>query len=631
MLSLMRKHAGSWLIKVVLGVIVVVFVFWGVGSYREQRRNRVAVVNGATISVEAYRSAYNQLMEQYRKQFGNVLDEKLLKTLDLKRQALNQLVNRRLVLQEAERIDLRVTKEELVRAIQTMAAFQLNGRFDPRRYQRMLSLNRMTPAMFEESMQEELLAQKMQGLILGSIKVSDSEALETFKWREAKVSLEYVAFKPSSYKDVKVTPQELETYFSEHQKDYEIPPKVKARYLRFGFKNFESQVNVSEEDVSQYFELNNEKYTSPKKVRASHILFDVDPAATQEQIEAVRNKALKVLNEAKAGTDFGKLAEQYSDDPGSKTKGGDLGFFTKDRMVKPFSDAAFAMKPGEISKPVRTRFGWHLIKVEGVHEAKEPTLAEVKDQIRSQLVKEGARTMAYDRAEEIADACYGAGHIDDVAKGRGLETFATDLFARGEQIKGIPGAEKFTKAAFDLSNDEVSESLDLADGYYILEVMERKPAEIPELGAVEKKVKKDLMAVKQDEQAKKDAEAFLNALKGGMAFQKEAKNRKLEAKGTGFFKRFDSIPGIGAEQEVMDVAFSLNPSAPLPGAVIKARQGYYVIRLKDRQAADPKEFEAKKSDTKAGVIFQKRQKLMDEWLAQLRQEGEITIEEGFLE
>ena len=159
----------------------------------------------------------------------------------------------------------------------------------------------------------------------------------------------------------------------------------------------------------------------------------------------------------------------------------------------------------------------------------------------------------------------------------------------------------------------------------------RKPAEIPALDVVEERVKKDLTSVRQDELARKDAEAFLNALTGGIAFQQEAKNRKLDPKETGFFKRFGSIPGIGPEKEVMDVAFSLSPSDPLPGAVIKGRQGYYVIRLKDRREADPKEFEAKKSDTKSSMIFQKRQKLMDEWLAQLRQEGEITIEEGFLD
>lgn len=631
MLYLMRKHAGSWIIKIVLGIIVVVFVFWGVGSYRAQKGNRVAIVNGQTIALEEYRSAYEQLKEQYRRQFGNALDQKLLKTLGLKKQALDQLINRRLVLQEANRLNLHITKEELIRAIRTLAAFQENGHFDPRRYQRLLAANRMTPEIFEEKMKDDLLAEKLQGFILGSIKVSDAEALETFKWREEKVSLEYVVFKPSSYKDVKVTTEEVESYFSENEKAYEIPPKVKAGYLRFGFKELESQVDVSEDEISQHFEINKKTYATPKKVRARHILFKVDPGATQEELDEARNKAQLVLEEVKSGADFSKLAQEYSDDPGSKSKGGDLGFFAGDRMVKPFADAAFAMKSGEISELVATRFGWHIIKVEDVQEAKEPALSEVKDRIRSKLVTEGARTHAYDQAEEMYDASYGAGRLSDVAKAHGTEMLETDFFPRGDLVKGIKQARKFAEVAFDLGDDEVSEPLELADGYYILEVIGKKEAAIPELGSVEEKVRKDLIGVRQDELAKKEAENFLQAIRNGNEFEAEAKRLKLEAKTTDLFKRFGSIPGIGSEREIMDVAFLLSPSKPIPEAVIKGRQGYYVIRLKDRQDADPKEFEDRKAEVKSGIISQKRQKLMEEWFAQLRRQSEITIEEGFFD
>ncbi len=631
MLHLMRKHAGSWLIKVVLGVIVVVFIFWGVGSYRAQRGSRVAVVNGEVIALEQYRDVYDKLMDQYRRQFGSSLDQKLLKTLGLKRQALDQLINRSLLLQKADQLGLHVTKEDLVRAIQKMAAFQHNGRFDPRRYQKILAVNRMTPEMFEESIKQDLIMEKMQGFILGSIKVSDLEALESFKWREQKVNLEYVVFKPSSYKDVKVTPEEVQAYFSKHNNAYEIPPKVKVKYVRFGFKDLEPQIKVSEEEISQYFELNKNAYSTPKKVRARHILFKTAPDAKGEKLDEVRNKALKVLKEVRAGADFAKLAEKYSDDPGSKSKGGDLGFFEKDRMVKPFSEAAFAMKPGEISEPVQTPFGWHLIKVEEIQEAKEPVLAEVEGQIRSKLVKEGARTLAYDRAEEMYDASYAAGHIADVETTPEIEIIETEFFGRRDRVKGIKEATKFAEVAFNLGDEDVNEPLELTDGYYILEVIDRKPAEIPELRAVEEKVSNDLLGVKRDELARKDAEEFLKAIKKGNQFEAEAKNRKLDAKSTGFFKRFGSIPGIGSEREIMDAAFSLSPSKALPESVIKGRQGYYVMRLKEQQEVDPKEFEAKKSEVKSGIISQKRQKLINEWFAQLRQKSEITIVEGFLE
>ncbi|RLB83990.1 MAG: hypothetical protein DRH17_00480 [Deltaproteobacteria bacterium] len=631
MLYLMRKHARSWLIKLALGAIVVVFIFWGVGSYRAQRGNRVAVVNGATIVFGEYRNVYDQLLEVYRKQFGNALDDKLIRSLNLKKQALDQLINRRLLLQEANRLNLRVTKEELAAAIWQVPAFQRNGRFDPDLYQRVLMRNRMTPEAYEENKKDELLIDKLQSFILGGIKVSDAEALETFKWLEEKVNLDYVVFTPLTYQNVKVTSDEIQDYFARHKKTYEIPPMVKVQYLLVDFKGFEARANVSEQEISEYFELNKQNYAIPKKVQARHILFKVPLDAKQEQIEEARSKAWKVLEEARDGADFATLARKYSDDPGTKNKGGDLGFFTKDRMVKPFSDAAFAMKPGEISEPVRTPFGWHIIKVEAVQEAKKPVLAEVADQIRRKLVKDAARALAFDRAEQVYETCYGAGNISDGASAHQLKVHETAFFPRTGPIKGIKETEKFAKTAFDLGEEEVSEPLELSDGYYILQQVGKEPARIPELKTVEQRVRQDLIWARQNELAKKDAEAFLNVLKGGAEIQKAAASRALKVKSTGFFKRFGVIPEIGFEPDILETAFLLSSLKPVPDAVIKGKQGYYVIRFKARQDADPKEFEDKKSEITSRLLLQKRQEVIKELLARLRKNSEITVEEGFLD
>ena len=527
MLHLMRKHARSWLIKLALGAIVIVFIFWGVGSYRAQRGNRIAVVNGAPIVLEEFRGVYDQLLEVYRRQFGDALDEKRIQGLNLKRQALDQLINRRLLLQEATRLNFRVTNEELLRAIEQVPAFQRNGRFHPQLYQRVLTRNRMTPEMYEENKKNELLIDKLQSFILGTIKVSEAEALETYKWLKEKVSLDYVVFKPSAYSNVELTTEEIETYFSKHEKAYEIPPKVKVRYLLLDFKGFEAQARVSEEEVRTYFDLNKEGY------------------ATQE--------------------------------------------------------------------------------------AKEPVLAEVADRIRSKLAKDAASTVAFDRAEEIYDACYGAGNISDVAKTYQLKVHETAFFPQNGPIKGIREGRKFAETAFALVENEVSEPLELSDGYYILQPIAREPAKIPDLKTVEEKVRQDLIQAREDDLAKKDAEEFLNDLQGGAEFQKAAASRKLKAKSTTFFKRFGAIPGIDLEPDIQETAFLLSPSRPFPDAVIKGKQGYYVLRFKARQEADPKEFEDKKSEITYSLLLQKRQGAIRALLARLRKNSEITVEDGFLD
>jgi peptidyl-prolyl cis-trans isomerase D len=485
--------------------------------------------------------------------------------------------------------------------------------------------------MYEESKRYELLIAKLQSFIFGGIKVSGAEAFDTYKWLRDEVSVEYVVFKPSAYSGVEVTQEEIEAYFSEHEKTYEIPPKVKVQYLLLDFTEFEAKAKVSEEEVGTYFDLNKQDYATPKKVRARHILFKVESDAKPEVIEEVWKKAIDTLEKARSGKDFGELAKKYSEDTGSRNKGGDLGFFPRDRMIKPFSDAAFAMKAGEISDPIRTPFGWHIIKVEGIQEAKEPVLAEVADQIRNKLAKGEAKTLAFDRAEEIYEGCYGAGSISEVAQSNQLKVHETGFFPEQGPIKGVKEARKFAETAFGLHENGLSEPLELQEGYYILQLIAKQPARIPELKMVQESVRQDLIEQRKDDLAKKGAEEFLNDVKGGVEFQIAAANRELKAETTGFFKRSGAIPGVGAEREIQETAFTLNQSNPFSDTVIKGKQGYYMIQFKARQEADQKEFEAKKSEITTSLMFQKRQRAIGEFLAELRNKSEIVYQEGFLD
>jgi peptidyl-prolyl cis-trans isomerase D len=336
------------------------------------------------------------------------------------------------------------------------------------------------------------------------------------------------------------------------------------------------------------------------------------------------------LKKARAGQDFAELAKQYSEGP-SKSKGGHLGSFRREAMVKPFADKAFAMQAGEISDPVRTRFGWHIIKVEKVNEATVTTLADARDNIRKKLADENAKLLAYDGAEFIFDATYEGDRLETVATGNQMVVHTTDFFARrGGPAKGVKNKSAFATAAFELPEGEISEIQDFGDGYYLMEIIEKQPAEIPELSAVEKKVSADLIKEKKGENASKDAEALLAALKDGADMATASKEFDLKVQSTGLFKRNDAIPNIGYERAISSAAFELSDHNKLPQEIIDGPKGYYVIKFKQRQAPSMTDFDKEKEDIKNRLLQQKQYKAFQAWLDQRKNSSEIVIEEDLL-
>jgi peptidyl-prolyl cis-trans isomerase D len=628
MLSLMRKHAGTWMIKIILGAIVVVFVFWGVGSYTSRRSGRVADVNGTIVTLDDYRHTYSNLVEQVRQSFGNNLSDELIQTLQLRKRALDQLVDRVLMLQAAEKLKIQVSDEELTQTIRNFSAFQTAGVFDNQRYLNTLSRTKLSPETFEEQQRELLIIDKLQTFITGNIKVSDLEAQQWYGWNNAEVDLDYVLLEPGQFKNIEPTADEIRDFFDQHKETYKTDPEIKVRYLYLKPGNFAAKVTVAEEDIRDYYESNPEKFKNPKTVHARHILIKVDQNAKPEEVESARQRAEDVLKMAKEGQDFAALARQYSEGP-TKTKGGDLGTFRKEAMVKPFADTAFSMEAAEISDPVRTRFGWHIIKVEKINPAKTRSLDEAREEIQKTLQAERSRNLAYDEAEAVYDATFEGQNLVDIAQERDLKILTTELFTQKSPPQEIKNAAPFASAAFSLPINEVSDVQEFGDGYYLMEVVDKVPSKVPELKAVEDKVKKDVIKEKQDAKVLAEANTFLTELKNGQPFVTASQKFKLAPKKTGFFKRNGSIPTIGYEAEIARTAFKLSDHNQLPGEPIKGQKGYYVIRFRQRQEPASNGFEKEKAAIKDRLLQQKTFKTIEAWLNRIKSESQISIEEGF--
>jgi len=630
MLNLMRKHAKSWMIKVIVALITCVFVLWGVGSFREKRKSQIAFVDGVPIYYDEFGKVYKSMIDQLQKSFGNALDDAMLKTLQVKRQALNQIIDQKLLLSEANRLNLRVTDGEVARAVSQMAAFQRAGVFDGQRYIDILNRFRMSPEQFELEQKETMALDKLRSFINSSVKVSDQEALEWYKWSNASVDVNYVLFDPVRYKDIKPSAQEIQEYFDKNKETYKTEPKIKVRYLRFAFENYRAEAIPSEAEIKDYYEANPAEFKTSKTVEVRHILIKAAADADAGAVEKARQKSLDILKKAQAGEDFAELAKTYSEGP-SGAEGGQLGAFKKEDMVKPFADKAFAMQAGEISEPVRTQFGWHIIKLEKINPASQLSYPQAMLKILDKLTAQGAKNMAYDKAEQIYELTFEGDDLSLVAQERELDVHTTDFFTRNGPVKGVKDSVQFASAAFSLQEQDISDIQDLGDGYYILQLIEKIDAQIPELETVKATVQTDVVAQKQDQQAQADAKRFAATINAGGTLAEESRKIGLESMSTGFFKRNESIPNIGYETQLLKAAFELTPTHKFSAEGIKGEKGYYILGFKTRREPDLKNFESDKVKIKKNLLEQKKYKAFNTWLTMLKERSEIRVEEKFFD
>ncbi len=628
MLNLMRKNAGTWLIKILLGAIVLVFVFWGVGSFRDRGAGRVASVNGDPIMVEEYNEAYNHLVEQIKQRYGNRLNDEMLKMLQVKKQALDQLIEKRLLLTEAKRLQFMVSDEELSSSIKTVPAFQNNGNFDNRRYRAVLAQNHLTPESFEAKQREFILMDKVRSLISDSVMVSDAEVEDSYQWKNSQIKIDYVLFDPSLISDIRLSEDELKTYYDTHKNTYKTEPKRKAVYLQFTPEMYNSRITLTDSEIKDYYEANPGEFDTPKTVEASHILIKVAQDANPELVDKAREKALMVLKKAKEGKDFSELAKQYSDDPGGKN-GGHLGAFKRDAMVEPVAEKAFSMNPGEISDPVRTQFGFHIIKVEKVNAAATLSLEQASPKIVKKLTDEKAKNLANEEANAAYNAALNADALSKVAAALKQQLITTEPFGRNGPA-GVKNPAQFAAAAFELAPNAISDIIDSGDTYYILQVIEDIPESVPEFALVADRVREDLTKEKQDEQALKDARQCLADLKSGILLKTFQGKKGIKTGTTDFFKRSDRIPDIGYEREISSAAFGLSSEKKYADEPIKGQKGYYVIAFKERKAADPDGLANEKGQITETLTSQKQRRIFEDLLTSLRNSGKIIVENGYL-
>ncbi|MFO7753447.1 MAG: SurA N-terminal domain-containing protein [Desulfobacteraceae bacterium] len=630
MLQYLRDNTGSWIIKIILGLIVVVFIFLGMGSLGSKQGGPVATVDDESISLDEYKESYSRLKQEMRQRFGGNLNQEVMDMLNLKQQAMNRIVNRKLMAREAERLGITVSKRELRDSLTAISVFQDNGTFSMDRYKQVLAANRMTPESFEASQRESLKQEKLRDLVVSSIAVSTPEAEEWYKYQNTRVSINYLAFDPDSYKDIEPSSQQVKEFYEDNKENYKTEEKLLVDYIGFSPEDYADDVEVKDSELKRYYEKNRAEYEVPEKVEASHILIRTEEDADRESIEEAEKRAVEVYEKAVNEKDFAELAKQYSEGP-SAEEGGYLGKFEKDSMVKPFAEKAFSMSPGDISRPVKTRFGWHIIKVTDRLEASVESFEEVKDDIKDRIIKTRISDHAYYAAGDAFDAVIEGDSLEQAALLTDRKVKTAGPFTSQGKGLDLPAASEFASEAFSCIIDEISDVKQIGNTYYLIKPVKRIPPKIRDFESVRHEAKADLTFRLRKEAAEKGAEKILESLKKGESMKSASGEIQPEMKTTGLFKRQGEIEGIGTSQEVSEAAFKLTMDQKVCPKVLKSEDLFYVIELAQKEVPEVLKKGGEMAEIKSSILSKKEQAAYADWLESLKSRYPVKIKSDILD
>ncbi|MEO8004032.1 MAG: SurA N-terminal domain-containing protein [Betaproteobacteria bacterium] len=394
-----------------LVLIVPPFALFGIDFYFKNTDNAgsLAKVGNASITEAEFSQALRQSQDKMREMMKGNPDPSVLNSPQLKESVLNELIERRVTLSRAGQSGMAVSDAELQKIIAGIEAFHdTTGKFSRERYRQLLQGQGMTPTMFENQIRTNIMLDQIRSVYSGSAFVPVSVADRLLKIREQEREVSQVVFSPADFrKQVSVSDADAQKYFTEHKNEFVVPERVKVEFVVLSLEGFQRNVQVTDEEVKKFYDENLSRYQVAEERRASHILIPVAASAPAEEKAKAKAQADDLVAQAKANPKkFGELATKYSKDPGSAEKGGDLGFFTRGLMVKPFDEAAFAMKVGEIVGPVETQYGYHIIRLDAIKPTQTTPLATVKAQIVEDLRKPKVAKAFAEAADTFSNTVY---------------------------------------------------------------------------------------------------------------------------------------------------------------------------------------------------------------------------------
>ena len=582
----------------------------------------VARVGDETVSLAEVRNQLNQIKQ--RSQVPPMLEPYYA------RQILSELVLQKEMEYEAKQLGIRVSNEEVADRIKLVLPGSFNGDtpISGDQYAALVQERaQMTVPQFEDAIRQGLLKEKFEKLVTDGISVGPAELQQEFLYRNEKVKLDYVFIKPEDLlAKISLDDAEIKSYFEKNKTKYQVPEKRVVRYAVVDVNQIRQSLRIPDDELKIQYQQNIKQYEVPDRVHVQHILFNTVGKKTDAEIEEVRKKAEDVLKQARKGAKFDELAKKYSEDPGTKDKGGDLGWIVRGQTVAEFERAAFSLPPGSISDLIKTQYGFHIIKVLEKETAHTKPFEEVKDSIRAPLLLSEADKQAGDIADKMSQAVRQSTKVtlDDLAKQFQLTVSETRPVSPTDAILELGNSPEVKDAIFGGRQGEVSLPVHTDRGYVILSVKQIFPAHQGSLEEVRDRVITDLKQQKATEVARSKAEDLVKRAKSGENFDAVAKALGLEAKLSDDFARDGTISGVASGKQLA-AAFHLKPGDV--GAPLELGANWVVYKVVTKQEPNPSDFEKQQKEITDQALQSKKSLAFEAFRTalenRLKQEGKF--------
>ncbi len=626
MLHYIRDRAQGWIAWFIVGLISIPFALWGVNSYMTGASDVVvAEVNGHEINQTELQQSLQQYRDQMRNVLGEQFDPAMFEGAAVKRNILDGLIEQRLLHEASQKLGQTVNDASVSEMIRSNPAFQRDGQFDPDYYAMMLARVGYSPASFEAQLRNDLLTQELTRNIQRSAIVTPVQLDRVLELEKQQREIAYGVVPLQNYVDkVSIDDEAVRAYYDNNKTAYTAPEQVRVNYVELNIDSIADTITVDDEALQQFYVDNESQFVGPEQRRVSHILIEGDDEQARAEIE-------KIAERLQQGEDFEALAKAESEDTGSAAQGGDLGYFGPDVMEPAFEEAAFALENvGDISEPVETEFGYHLIKLTGVESPEVQDFSDVRTEVEQRYRSQQAEAQFYDKAEQLANLSFeNPDSLDVAAEELGLEIQTTPLFTRGGTESGISSEAKVVEAAFSedvLQNELNSAVIELSDTHL---VVIHKNKHIPEnvlpFESVKPAIEQQLLFDEASQFAREKGEAIVAELKDGAEAQTLLENWQPAA----FYGRDSEA----VSQQILQRAFEMQkPESQAQYTGFTADNGnYVVIKLTDVKSGQTADVEAEERQS----IQEQLQQMMSNaelqaFIASLRADADIEIRDKSL-